>query len=90
LFVKGKLPRQTDIEDEYLNLGEALAAGREVEDCRQRAQALIRLIPRLAPFDRREVQHKVLAAVYECAQNAYRWTPGEIMVSFFVNGVFIY
>jgi len=63
-----------------MNLKQALAAAREVKDCRERAQALIRLLPHIAPPERKAVQREVLAAVRECAQNAYRSAPAEIVV----------
>ncbi len=80
LFMKGKSSDRADVEDEYPNLGEALAAARELVDCRQRARALLRLIPRLPPSDRKEVQREVLAAAHECTRNAHRWAPAEVVV----------
>jgi hypothetical protein len=80
LFMKGKLSDQADVEDEYPNLDEALAAARELEDCRQRARALLRLVPHLSPSDRNCVRHEVLAAVHECTRNAHKWAPAEIVV----------
>lgn len=59
---------------------EALTAARELADCQARAQALLRVLPHLPPAERGPVQREVLAAVAECAQNAARWAPAEIVV----------
>ncbi|HET91469.1 MAG TPA: hypothetical protein ENN99_12150 [Chloroflexi bacterium] len=77
-----KSSNSAGLEEDARPLDRSLAAARGVEDCRQRAQALIRLLPRLAPPDRGEVQREVLAAVRECARHAHRWAPAEVVVPF--------
>ncbi len=78
----GRSPNPAGIEEDGVSLGEALASARNMNDCRQRAQALIRLLPRLTPPDRGEVQREVLAAVRECTRHAHRWAPAEVVVPF--------